>query len=75
MPIIFELIRRWVFCLSMPICKQINGREKKPLFGAPPLKTNSQIEGRVGRRPVEDQDQYLPLQTNNIKMHTISPQR
>ena len=39
----------------------------KPLFGAPPLKKNSQKEVQEEKPPIEGQDQYLPLHINNIK--------
>ena len=39
----------------------------KPLFGAPPLKMNSQKEVQEEKPPIEGQDQYLPLHINNIK--------
>jgi hypothetical protein len=33
----------------------------KPLFGALPLKMNSQKEVQEEKQPIEGQDQYLPL--------------
>ena len=41
----------------------LKGREMKPLFGALPLKMNSQKEVQEEKQPIEGQDQYLPLHT------------
>lgn len=41
-------------------------QEKGPLFGALPSKMNSQKEGQEGKRPIEGQDQCLPLHNKNI---------
>lgn len=39
----------------------------QPLFGALPLKRNSQTAEQEGKQPIIDQDQFLPLKFRSIE--------